>query len=108
LLVAFLLFASLDNNPVVRLLAISGLSPSPIEKIFGVKSLFSGMTEGLYQVLHLNLNQALKANIFSPFVIPCLLLLVFKRDLFKIKNTNTEFLFFIGFISLSILVNVYN
>ena len=45
-----LLFFSLENNPLVRLEAIIGLSPSPIEKIFGVKSFFSGMTEGVHQM----------------------------------------------------------
>mgnify|MGYP001322178336 CR=1 FL=1 len=102
------MFASIDNNPLVKFLAITGLSPSPLETIFGIKSLFSGMTEGLYQILHLNFNQAMKANIFSPIIIPFLLYLVIKNEVPKMNNRATEALFFCGFIILSIFVNIYN
>ena len=102
------MFASIDNNPLVKFLAITGLSPSPLETIFGIKSLFSGMTEGLYQILHLNFNQAMKANIFSPIIIPFLLYFVIKSEVPKMNNRSTEALFFCGFIILSIFVNIYN
>ena len=102
------MFASIDNNPLVKFLAITGLSPSPLETILGIKSLFSGMTEGLYQILHLNFNQAMKANIFSPIIIPFLLYFVIKSEVPKMNNRSTEALFFCGFIILSIFVNIYN
>ena len=62
----------MDDNPIVRLQATIGLSPSPIEKLFGLKSLFSGMTEGVYQLLNLNFRESVKANIFSPVIVPLL------------------------------------
>ena len=102
------MFASIDNNPLVKFLAITGLSPSPLETIFGIKSLFSGMTEGLYQILHLNFNQAMKANIVSPIIIPFLLYFVIKSEVPKINNESTEAYFFCGFIILSIFVNIFN
>ena len=103
-----LLFFSLENNPLVRLEAIIGLSPSPIEKIFGVKSLLSGMTEGVHQMAFLNVQDALNANIFSPIVIPLLLLLFIRGKIPKIKTRKHELVFFSSFIFLSILVNVFN
>jgi len=60
--------ASIDKNPIIRLEAVIGLSPSPIERIFGLKSLFSGMSEGLYQLVNLNFSHAIKANILTPIV----------------------------------------
>ena len=103
-----LLFFSLENNPLVRLEAIIGLSPSPIEKIFGVKSLLSGMTEGVHQMAFLNVQDALNANIFSPLVLPLLLLLFIRGKIPKIKTRKHELVFFSSFIFLSILVNVFN
>ena len=49
-----------------------------------------------------------KANIFSPIIIPFLLYLVIKGEVPKINNRSTEALFFCGFIILSIFVNIYN
>ena len=104
----FLLFASIDNNPIVRFLAVSGLSPSPLETIFGLKCLFCGMTEGLYQILHLNLGEAIKANIFSPLIIPLLVYFLIKTEVPKINNRLKEIMFFSGFILLSVFVNIFN
>ena len=108
LFLLLLLFISIENNPLVRLEAIIGLSPSPIEKIFGVKSLLSGMTEGVHQMSFLNVQDALNANIFSPIVIPLLLLLFIRGKIPKIKTRKHELVFFSSFIFLSILVNAYN
>ena len=66
------------------------------------------MTEGIYQILHLNFSQAMKANIFSPIIIPVLLYFVIKRDVPKMNNRSKEVLFFCGFIILSVFVNIYN
>ena len=108
LFLLLLLFISIENNPLVRLEAIIGLSPSPIEKIFGVKSLLSGMTEGVHQMAFLNVQDALNANIFSPLVMPLLLLLFIRGKIPKIKTRKHELVFFSSFIFLSILVNVFN
>ena len=108
LLIVLLLvgFASIDNNPIVRLEAIIGLSPSPIERLFGVKSLFSGMTEGVYQFVHLNIKSSVKANVFSPFVIPIVTYGVLTWYVPKIDTRKKEYIFFSVFIGLSIIVNI--
>jgi hypothetical protein len=106
LIVALLGFAYLDKNPVVRLEAFLGLSPSPIERFFGIKSLFSGMTEGVHQVARLNLVAAFKANIFSPLVIPTVVYFVLTWQVPKIDSKKKETIFFLGFIGLSIVVNI--
>jgi hypothetical protein len=62
-------FAGLDRNPVVRLEAKLGLSPSLLERLFGIRGLFSGMTEASYQLVRLDLGRALAANVL---VIPML------------------------------------
>jgi hypothetical protein len=56
-------FISLDRNPLVRLEAVLGLSPSPLEKLFGVKGLFSGITEGMHRLVYGDVTGALAANI---------------------------------------------
>ena len=66
------------------------------------------MTEGLYQILHLNFKQAIKANIFSPIIIPLLLYFVIKGEALKMHNRSTEAIFFSIFIILSVFVNIYN
>ena len=98
----------MDNNPVVRFLAVFGLSPSPLETIFGIKSLFSGMTEGLYQILNLSFEKAIKANIFSPLIIPLLLYLLFMEGSLRLDTRYKENIFFAGFVFLSFLVNIFN
>ena len=101
-------FAFIDNNPAVRFQAILGLSPPPLERFFGLKSLFSGMTEGVHRFARLNLAGSVEANIFSPLVIPLFSYFIFKWRVPKIDNKNKEIVFFISFLGLSIIVNVIN
>ena len=103
-----ILFAYVDNNPLVKLVAQLGLSPSPIEKYIGVKSLFSGMTEGVHQIANLNFDAAIKANCFSPLVIPLVAYYLLTWRIPRVQNKKDEVLFFSGFISLSVIVNVVN
>ena len=102
------MFASIDNNPVVKLEAVLGLSPSPIERIFGIKSLFSGMTEGVYQFVRMNFEASIKANIFSPLVIPLIAYAILAWRLPKVNTRRQEYMFFGVFIMLSIVVNIVN
>jgi hypothetical protein len=88
-------FVSLDRNPVVRLEAKLGLSPSPLESLFGIRGLFSGMTEASYQLVRLDLGQALAANVL---VIPVLgamatCILLWSRP--KLDSRKREILFFV-------------
>ena len=110
LLVILLLagFAFIENNPVVRLEAALGLSPSPIERFFGIKSLFSGMTEGVHQFVRLNIMASIKANIFSPLVIPVVVFFVSTWRVPKIYTKKKEQAFFLVFIAMSAIVNVVN
>ncbi len=100
--------ASIDNNPLVKLEAKLGLSPAPLEKFFSIKSLFSGMTEGVHQFTRLNIEEAIKANIFSPFVIPLVVFVILTWRIPKLDTSNKEYVFFASFIGLSVIVNLVN
>ena len=106
--VFFFWFMSIDDNPIVKLEAKLGLSPAPIERFFKIKSLFSGMTEGTYQLLNRNIRGALEANVFTPLVLAYLICLLFFYRSMKINTKKKEIIFFLVFIILSILVNIFN
>ena len=63
LLGALAAFAAIDHNPLVRLEARLGLSPSPLERLFGIRGFFSGMTEATHRLTRLDLIGAGQANI---------------------------------------------
>src|SRR6185503_9687830 len=87
-------FASLDRNPVVRLEAKLGLSPSPLERLFGIRGLFSGMTEATYQLVRLNLGRALAANILVVPVLGAILLCILLWIRPKLDTRRREIAFF--------------
>jgi hypothetical protein len=63
------LFASLERNPLVRLEAVLGLSPSPLERLLGMRGPFSGMTEATMRLVHLDIQGSLRANVLTiPFL----------------------------------------
>jgi hypothetical protein len=101
-------FAYVEPNPIVRLEAILGLSPSPIERFFGIKSLFSGMTEGVHQLVRLDLLASMEANVFAPLVIPFLAYCCLVWKIPKIDTKPKEIFFFLGFITFSLVVNILN
>jgi hypothetical protein len=105
LLLAIALFAYIDNNPIVRLEAWLGLSPSPIERFFGVKSLFSGMTEGVNQFARLNLAASFNANPFAPLVLPFVSFCCLNWWFPVIDSRRKEVAFFVLFVFLSLVVN---
>lgn len=108
IVLGFGLLASIDHNPIVRFEAIIGLSPPPIERFFGLKSFFSGMTEGVHQFVRLDFINSLKANIFAPSVIPILTYCILTWNFPKIDTRRKEIIFFFGFVVLSIIVNLVN
>jgi hypothetical protein len=55
--------AALDHNPLVRLEAVLGLSPSPLERWFGIRGFFSGMTEAAFRLTRLDIAGAAQANL---------------------------------------------
>ena len=69
LLGALTAFSALDHNPVVRLEAWLRLSPSPLERLFGIRGFFSGMTEATFRLTRLDPIGAARANILVfPFL----------------------------------------
>lgn len=58
---------SLELNSLVRLEALPGLSPAPLERHLGIRSLFCGMTEGAVRTLHGDIREAIRANAFRPW-----------------------------------------
>jgi hypothetical protein len=108
LLLSLYFFASIENNPVVKLESLMGLSPSPIEYIFGIKSFFSGMTEGVHQFIRMNLKASAEANIFAPLILPLTAYFLLSWKIPKIDTKKKEYLFFGLFIVLSAAVNIFN
>jgi hypothetical protein len=106
LFVCFLAF--IKNNPIVLFQARLGLSPPPIERFFGFKSLFSGMTEGVHQFIRLNVKESIQANVFSPIVFPVVGYFILMWKTPKIDTKFKEVLFFSVFVLLSIIVNIVN
>lgn len=86
-------FASLDRNPVVRLEATLGLSPSPLERL-GIRGLFSGMTEATYQLVRLDFGKALAANILVVPVIGAIALCILLWTRPKLDTRRRELIFF--------------
>jgi hypothetical protein len=64
-------YAWIEHNPLVRLIADLGLSPSPLERLFGIRGLFSGMTEASHQLARFDVPASLRANVLT---IPLLVL----------------------------------
>jgi len=91
-------------NPLVRLEAVLGLSPAPLERYLGIKNVFSGMTEGMHQLIHGELGKALNANILTPFVVCALL--VWAVTGIHVTTRQQEVWAGLLFIGLSALVNI--
>ena len=99
-------FASVENNPVVRMEAKAGLSPAPLERFLGIKNFFSGMTEGAHRLAKFDFIGALEANIFTPFFLGVIVIALLMWRVPKIDTRAKEVVFFGGFIGLSVVVNL--
>jgi hypothetical protein len=97
-------FASLDRNPVVRLEAQLGLSPSPLERWVGIRGLFSGMTEATYQLVRLDLGRALAANVLVVPVLGAIALCILLWRRPKLDTRRREIAFF-GLVLAGIAIN---
>jgi hypothetical protein len=96
--------AYLPANPLVRLEARLGLSPAPLERYLGIKNLFSGMTEGMHQLVHGELGKALAVNCLTPLV-ACVLLAWVIRG-YRIRTRRHELWAGSVFVVFSALVNI--
>jgi hypothetical protein len=103
-LLAVAAVAYLPANPLVRLEAVLGLSPAPLERYLGIKNVFSGMTEGMHQLIHGELGRALDANILTPLVV-CALLFWAVTGV-RVTTRQQEFWGGMLFVGLSALVNI--
>ncbi len=108
LFLSVVLFVSLDNNPIVKLQAKLGLSPSPIEKIFHVKGMFSGMTEGMHRLTHGDLIGAMSVNVLTPVFAIVFSLCFLGGYRPRINTKKQEYLFLFSVIFFSVVVNLVN
>lgn len=106
--VVAVVFARLDHNPAVRWAARLRISPAPMERFLGVKGVFSGMTEGTYQLSHGHVHSALQANVLTP--VPALFLVAWVATGYipRIKNSRDEASAFLLILGGSIAVNLLN
>lgn len=98
--------AAIDRNPIVTLEAWLGLSPSPLERFFGVRGYFSGMTEAAHRLAHFDLLGAAKANLLvfpTLFAFACVILFWTAP---KLRTRSQEIAFF-AFIIGGTAVNNY-
>jgi len=98
----------MEHNPVVRLEALLGLSPSPAERVLGVKTVFSGMTEGMHRLARCDVQGSLEANVFAPAMAVVLSYCAIRGRVPKISTTRQERWFFAAGVLCSALVNVVN
>ncbi len=101
-------FAAMSHNPVVRLEGRLGLSPSPLEKLAGIRGPFSGMTEGFYQLARGSVDGAVNANVLTPLValtmIACISLWWRPRLVTRLQEAT----FFLAVVCATIVVNTWH
>ena len=102
------IFASFENNLLVRLEAKLGLSPAPLERFLGVKNLFSGMTEGVHRLVLLDISGSFEANIFAPLVFLLIILSIMFWRVPKLSSRSSELTFFGMFMVCSFMINLFN
>ena len=97
--------AWVPRNPIVRLEAWLGLSPSKIETIFHVRSLFSGMTSAANQYAHGHIAGGFRANPVSPIILGAIIAAVLLWRIPPLRTRTHEALWFAAFILLSVANN---
>jgi Protein of unknown function (DUF2752) len=98
--------AWVPRNPLVRLEAALGLSPSRLETIFHVRSLFSGMTEAAHRAAHFDLWGALRANPVSPIILGAIAAAVLLWRVPPMRTKRHEALWLGSFVLLSVANNL--
>lgn len=107
-ILALIWIVSLEHNPLVKLEAWLGLSPSPLEKLFGIKGLFSGMTEGMLRLSHGDFRGSLQSNGLTPLVALAVIGCIACGYRPRIRSRRDEVAFFTAVIALSVVVNLVN
>ncbi len=103
---AFGLAASIDHNPLVKLQVAVGLSPSPLERFFGVRGMFSGMTEAAYQLAHFNLLGSVQANVLAIPIIGSIAAAILLWRVPELNSRPRELTFFATVIAASLINNI--
>ena len=85
-----------------------GLSPAPLERLLGIKSLFSGMTEAVHQLMHFNFRAAIEANVFAPAIPILIVVSTLLWRVPKLDSKRKEWSFFFLFACASVVVNIFN
>ncbi|WP_162888194.1 DUF2752 domain-containing protein [Sphingomonas mesophila] len=98
--------AHAEHNPIVQMEARLGLSPAPLERFFGIRGPFSGMTEAAYQLAHFNVGASLVANVLTiPFLL-VIAIAVWRWERPVLRSKGDELLFLGGTIAATVLNNV--
>ncbi|HIA48613.1 MAG TPA: DUF2752 domain-containing protein [Candidatus Hydrogenedentes bacterium] len=97
---------SLDRNPIVVFVAKIGLSPSPLERLFGVKGMFSGMTEGTFRLVHGDIAGAAASNVLTPVFATVVALCILCGYRPRIRTRQQEFAILLSVVFLSVFVNL--
>ena len=87
-------FAALERNPLVVLEARLGLSPSPLEHLFGIRGFFSGMTEATHRLTRLDFVGAAQANVlvYPTLATFAVMLLLWRAPKLKTRRQELGFL----------------
>ncbi len=101
-------FAAWSRNPLVRLEALCGLSPSASEKILGLKGPFSGMTEGMHRLVLGDLRGAIASNVFTPVFGGLIAALVLSGRRPRVRSRADEVAFFACVLLATVVVNLLN
>lgn len=104
LVVVLCWFARLEHNPLVQLEARLGLSPSPLERLFGIRGMFSGMTEATHRLSSLDLAGALQANVLVLPVLAAIVAAILCWNVPKLDTRRRE----AGFFALVIVGSAIN
>ena len=99
-------FCSLDQNPIIHLQSVLGLSPAPFERFTGFRTLFSGMSESFHRLAVGDVPGAIDANFLSPFFALAFISALVTWKWPKLNCRRDEFVFLIGALIASIAVNV--
>lgn len=106
LILACWMFVRLDQNPLVRLEAVLGLSPSPLERLFGIRGPFSGMTEATYQLAHGHVGASLAANVLTIPFWAAVLAMILRWSAPRIATRRGEYVALAMIVAATIINNV--
>lgn len=107
LLVASLFgFLRIARNPIVIVEAQLGLSPSPLEHLFGIEGPFSGMTQASHRLAHFDLAGAIAAHPLVPLLWASVLVMILSWRFPKVKRRSDEVALFGATVAATVINNL--